>query len=287
MITELQRQDFHKVQHIIDTHSTLEVRAVLFGFNPGRIYVDDISDIKAALVWIQGQSGFQLIGDPQSESFAKELSAFMTTDIEPELVDLTLDSVEIGVQDGRWEGILRNMAGKRELSSDNQHVYRFHSPQGTERVGGIEETAADVYQLDGKAVQFVRVDSALIHDLKFANSSFLEDKITYFWSTVDDFLQHGFGYMLVHEQNNEIMSICLSGFVAGQTHAIDIETVEAYRNRGYAAVVAKAFVEACRREGLQPYWDCSPDNTGSVRLAERVGMVFDFDYSVYWYPLSS
>lgn len=285
MITELPRQDFHKVNHIIGC--TLEVRAIVSGYNPGRIYVDDISDIKAALVWIQGQSGFQLIGDPQSEPFMKELPTFMTTHIEPELAELTLDSVEIGIQDGRWEGILRNMADRRELSSDNQHVYRFHSPQGTEHVRGNEQTNNDVLLLDWNAVQLVRVDSALMHDLKVANSSFLEDKITYFWSTVDDFLKHGFGYMLVHEQNNEIISICLSGFVAGLAHAVDIETVEAHRNRGYAAVVAKAFVEACRREGLQPYWDCSPDNTGSVRLAEHVGMVFDFDYRVYWYPLSS
>ncbi|KQY84052.1 acyl-CoA thioesterase [Paenibacillus sp. Root52] len=287
MITELQRQDFDKVQHIINTCSTLEVRAVVSGYNPGRIYVDDISNITAALVWIQGQSGFQLIGDPQSEPFMKELPAFMTTHIEPEIAELTLDSVEIGVQDERWEEVLRNMADKRELSSDNQHVYGFHSPRGTERVAGNEETDADVQHLERNAVQLVRVDSALIHNRKFGNSSFVADKITHFWDTADDFLQHGFGYMLVHERNNEIMSICLSGFVAGQTHAIDIETVEAYRNRGYAAVVAKAFVEECRREGLQPYWDCSPDNTGSVRLAERVGMVFDFDYSVYWYPLSS
>ncbi|MDQ0170661.1 hypothetical protein [Paenibacillus tundrae] len=84
MITELQRQDFDKVQHIINTCSTLEVRAVVSGYNPGRIYVDDISNITAALVWIQGQSGFQLIGDPQSEPFMKELPAFMTTHIEPE-----------------------------------------------------------------------------------------------------------------------------------------------------------------------------------------------------------
>lgn len=35
MITELPRQDFHKVNHIIGC--TLEVRAIVSGWNPGRV----------------------------------------------------------------------------------------------------------------------------------------------------------------------------------------------------------------------------------------------------------
>lgn len=52
-------------------------------------------------------------------------------------------------------------------------------------------------------------------------------------------------------------------------------------------MVAKAFVEECGRVGIHPYWDCSPDNAGSIRLAQGMGMSLDFNYRVYWYDLST
>lgn len=87
--------------------------------------------------------------------------------------------------------------------------------------------------------------------------------------------------------NDDIASVCFSAFIADQTHAVDIETVEVYRRRNYGAMVAKAFVEECSRVGIHPYWDCSPDNAGSIHLAQGVGMSLDFNYRVYWYDLST
>ena len=71
MITELNQLEFDKVKHLTDSCRNIEVRAVVSGLNPGRIYVDDATNITAALIWIQGHSGFQLIGDAKSIPFQR------------------------------------------------------------------------------------------------------------------------------------------------------------------------------------------------------------------------
>lgn len=49
--------------------------------------------------------------------------------------------------------------------------------------------------------------------------------------------------------------------------------------------VAYAFIEECKRKGVDPYWDCMPENTGSNRLAKKMGMSLSFDYPIVWYNI--
>lgn len=126
MITEINKHDFHKVKHLTDSCPNIEVKAVASGLNPGRIYVDDAENITAALIWIHGQSGFQLIGDSRSEPFLSELKEYMRERIEPELLNLHIHAVEIGVVDETWEDIFQHISGKREFSSDNQLVFKLN-----------------------------------------------------------------------------------------------------------------------------------------------------------------
>ncbi|WP_405172080.1 GNAT family N-acetyltransferase [Paenibacillus sp. FSL H8-0280] len=277
MITEINKHEFHKVKHLTDSCQNIEVKAVASGLNPGRIYVDDEENITAALIWIHGQSGFQLIGNSRSEPFLNELKEYMRERIEPELLNLHMHAVEIGVVDESWEDILQHISGKREISSDIQHVFKLNlDPIG-------QQVPLDICASQDEEVRILRIDEVLLGEKRYNNSPFLKDKISHFWTTIDDFLQHGFGYIALH--NDDIASVCLSAFIADQTHAVDIETVEVYRRRNYGAMVAKAFVEECGRVGIHPYWDCSPDNAGSIRLAQGVVMSLDFNYRVYWYDL--
>ncbi|MNP72003.1 GNAT acetyltransferase [compost metagenome] len=80
-----------------------------------------------------------------------------------------------------------------------------------------------------------------------------------------------------------MVSLCFSSFVADQTHAIDIETLEGFRRKSYGTAVARAFVQECMQKEIYPYWDCSPDNSGSIRLAKTIGMSLNFDYKIFWY----
>lgn len=271
MITELNKQDFYKIRHITDKCKNIEVRAIVNENNPGTIYVDHPTEPTAALIWIQGQQGFQLVGDTQSKMFLESLEGYMRTYIEPKLKKQNINWVEIGGEMDTWDKTIQAIFYNRNISSDIQHVFCFK--ENSKSIG---------FQDRDNIIR--KIDADLLKSGRLENHAFLEKKILHFWDSVDSFLQHGFGYFA--EYNNNVVSLCFSAFVAEQTHAIDIETLEGYRKSNYGTAVASAFLQECIQKGIHPYWDCTPENTGSIRIAKTIGMTPDFDYQIFWYGLS-
>ncbi|MHA6529675.1 GNAT family N-acetyltransferase [Paenibacillus sp. BAC0078] len=270
MITELRKTEFYRIRHIADACSNIEVKAIVGGMNPGRVFADHPENIRAALIWIQGQGGFHIVGDPQSKSLVSGLASYMQSEIEPWLKKLNTGYVEISCETAGWVEAIEVIFGKHKLSNCHQHVFRLGEAM---KMDGIP----------GGNVTVHRMDKNIFTDKRLSNLAFVEEKLSRFWDSPDDFFQHGFGYYARYDHT--VVSLCFSAFVAGQTHAIDIETIEGYRKRNSAAAVARAFMEECGSRGVQPYWDCSPDNPGSIRLAGMVGMVPHFDYRIFWYSL--
>ncbi|MGG4345715.1 GNAT family N-acetyltransferase [Paenibacillus lautus] len=271
MITELNKSEFYKIKHITDKYENIEVRAVVNGNNPGGVYVDHPTEPTAALIWIEGQKGFQIIGDAQSKPFLTGLEEYMRNHIEPKLQKQNINWVEIGLDPDPWNKTIQNIFKKRDISSDTQHVFTLSGkPQPI--------------KFQDQEVNIQRISRELLKSRRLENHSFLENKILRFWDSTDSFLEQGFGYFV--EDNNNVVSLCFSAFIVDKTHAIDIETLEEHKRRNYGASVARAFVQECVQKGIHPYWDCTPDNTGSIRLAQKVGMSLDFDYQISWYGLS-
>lgn len=272
MIGELKKEEYYKIRHIAEQCKNIEVRAVVQGNNPGHIYVDQEAEPTAALIWIQGQQGFQIIGDPQSEGFLTGLNDYMGTHIEPVLMRQNISVVEIGADLNIWDNTIHTIFNGRNVLSDVQHVFCSES--------NLLAQKPPIPDPPG----IYRIDKDLLESGRLYNHSFLEKKLLHFWDSIDAFLQQGFGYYM--EEDNNLVSLCFSAFVAGQTHALDIETIEGYRRKNYGVQVATAYVNECNQRGIQPYWDCSPDNTGSIRIAETIGMIPDFDYRIFWYGVT-
>jgi len=266
MITELNKQDYYKIKHLTDNCYNIEVRAVVNGNNPGEIYVDHPTEPTAALIWIQGQGGFQIIGDAQSQSFLTGLENYIRVHLEPKLKMRNINWVEIGADPDHWDRAIQAIFNKRNISSDIQHVFG-----ATGRSLPVEDSEVIIQ----------RIDRDLLMSGRLENHSFLENKILRFWNSTDSFSKLGFGYFA--EMNNNVVSLCFSAFVADQTHAIDIETLEGFRRNSYGRAVARAFMQECVKKGIHPYWDCSPGNIGSIRLAKTIGLSPSFDYKIYWY----
>jgi GNAT superfamily N-acetyltransferase len=91
-----------------------------------------------------------------------------------------------------------------------------------------------------------------------------------FWDSSDQFREHGFGFCLVAPDGG-IASISFSAYVDGEEVDVGIETDPAYRSRGFAERVCRTMIEECLDRGLRPVWGCRKDNMGSRRLAEKLG----------------
>lgn len=211
MITELEIHEFYKVKPMMDQCRNLEARAVVNGMNPGFVYVDHETAITATIVWVQGQSGFHIAGDPRSESFITGLETYMINEIEPRLKKLSIDAVEISVENDLWAEALHMIFRQRSLFSDNQYVYKINDFNSDEPISK---------HLEDTMIQ--RLDRDLFESSKYENRKFLEQKITSFWDSKEKFLQYGIGYMAEHK--NKIVGLCFSAFV------VDRVTCGRYRN---------------------------------------------------------
>jgi hypothetical protein len=251
-----------------------EPLAVIEGNNPGWVFVDDLNTPRSALVWAQGIMGFYLVGDANSAVFLKELDVFTDQVLRPRLHHLGVTYFEIsGIEN--WNAVIENIFWKRNLDNSQQCVYTIKS-------------SGDRFVTQRKVVgdyRLLRVDQHLLVDLSVGNREFLFSKLIRFWGSVSKFLNTGLAYVLV--DGKEIVSLCCSGFVAGNVHAIDIETEVSHRRKGYAEAVARAFVSECVEKHLQPHWDCMAENIASVRLAEKLGFTQSYVYRLYSFPLQS
>jgi len=249
-----------------------EALAIIEGNNPGWVFVDDLNGPRAALVWAQGIKGFYAVGDANSTAFLQELDIYTDQVLEPRLHDLGVAWFEIS-GDENWNPVIENVFEKWNLESSQQWVYTL-KPTKHKSVTQLK-TIGDC--------KLLRVDQHLLVDLSVGNKAFLFSKLIQFWGSVDTFLNTGLGYVVV--DGEEIASLCCSGFVAGKIHVIDIETEASHRRKGYAEIVARAFVTECIEKHLQPHWDCMAENTASARLAEKLGFTQSHVYTLYSFPL--
>ncbi|MFD1019534.1 GNAT family N-acetyltransferase [Thalassobacillus hwangdonensis] len=267
MIVELEQTEFYKCKDLLNEQGQLEPKATMEGKNGDRIFVDDRSAPTSGFIWLGSDNGFIFIGHAENEAFNSELHDFFNTVIK---VDTKNTSFEAIGNHSKWNSTFEEVFGEN-MKHYNQRVYELHKDDG--------RTLEEVQIEQGYVV--VKITKHLLNDSAYENIEFLHSKILEFWTSLDDFISDGVGYSVIYE--NEIVSVCFSGVVAGSVHGIDIETLKAHQGKKLAQKVAHAFVEECLANGITPYWDCMEINRASVSVAENLGFKNTFNY--VWYSI--
>lgn len=261
MISELKKGEFYKCQDLLDAQGQLEAKAVMEGVNPGRVFVDDVDLPTSGLIWLGNNDGFIFIGDEKNEGFNNELTNFIDEKIIPEARKVGLDWFEGIGNHRKWNGTIEKVLKSRKLGSWNQRVYTLQKD--------------DYKNNDDLAIEqeykVVKICETLFenNDYSIKNIEFLHAQILAFWSSSEAFFRVGIGYCMIYKK--EIVSICFSGFVVGNVHAVAIETIEGHRGKKLAQQTAKSFVTACLNNNIVPYWDCMESNKPSIAVAENLG----------------
>ncbi|HGH7183000.1 GNAT family N-acetyltransferase [Bacillus cereus] len=273
MISELSKNDFYKCSGLINEHGQLEVKAVIAGVNPGRIFVDNVFSPNSGLVWLGNNDGFFFIGDAENAEFNNTINDFIDEVIVPETKKVGLNCFEAIGNHSNWNKTIDKIFQHRNLKSWNQRVY-------TLRKEGYENHHEPEIE---QKYTVLKMSQALYENSNntFKNIDFLQSKILEFWSSPDRFFNEGIGYCIVYD--DLIVSVCFSGFVFENIHCIDIETIEGYQGRKLAQKIAHSFVKDCLENDIIPYWDCMELNKPSVAVVENVGFTNVFNYVGYYF----
>lgn len=270
MISELKTEEFYRCKRIINQQGQLEVKAVVEGYNPGRIFVDNPSSPTTGLVWLGNNDGFFFIGNEENESFNQEINSYIDTVIIPKARKVGLSWFEAIGNHAKWDKVIERIFEHRTLGSWNQKVYML--PDEGYQV--MNDPVTD------HEYRVVKIDKAFYENKnEIHNMEFLHGKILEYWSSPNEFFENGIGYCMVH--NNEIISLCFSGFVVGNVHGVDIETEAVHRGKKIAQKLAQMFVKNCLEQDLLPYWDVMESNKPSIAVAENIGLINVFNYVGY------
>jgi len=92
----------------------------------------------------------------------------------------------------------------------------------------------------------------------------------HFWNNFSDFMKNGIGFTLLLEGNIPV-STAFSSFTIGNKLEIGIETNPEYQGFGFGAVTCAELIDYCIANDLEPVWSCNSGNSGSKKLANKLG----------------
>lgn len=235
--------------------------SILSQYLPGQIYFD--STKKSALIGTR--SGvFVTAGDERSKEF-QDLLLDVYTRRKHQGQRFTLFSPS-----EQWRQAIGSLFGG-ELRQLHRYSLHFNNSKynANTNAGVLQKKEANEPFHAGKITA-----ESVTQSLEFNESYILE-----YWGSISRFLQHGFGYCLLHR--DKIASECISIFASPNYAEIDIATHPDYRGMGLAHRAGELFIEHCLEHGLIPKWDCDIDNIASIKLAEKLGFDKPQPYSVF------
>jgi RimJ/RimL family protein N-acetyltransferase len=240
---------------------------VVVGNNPGEVWVDDETNPSTALVWSEGLEGFNFMG---KAVFTQTLGTFIEQEIVPFLQKKGLNEFEFSCDSEEWIASIHEAFTDKKIDGNVQYVYQSDWTIPAKEVEDIRH------------FKLVEIDENLLTNEDKKNLDFMIRYITTYWDSVERFLEKGYGYVVLTEEG-EAVSIAISSAVYGTTHAVGIETVEAYRKRGLSGALTTLIVNKLRDNDLPVWWDCMESNIASQKTAEKAGLVRTHPYNVYWF----
>lgn len=250
--------DAERVRHLfVAEHLAFVLDAIVAGNTPARVWADDLSTPRTAMVW-DGAHCLYLAGVVDRprvwrEVFEREIAStgpgYLKAYVTEEVARTLFASPE------RRDRVLYQATGPATPG------WAERVPAGF-RVSAIDDRFAALRALTNFDAVVAEIESC--------------------WRSVDDFRRSGFGFA-AHDAET-IASWCTAEYVSERRCGTGVETVAAYRGRGLATLTASAFLDHCFARGSTAYWDAWSDNLPSIAVAEKVGFRRVDTYSLFVDP---
>jgi RimJ/RimL family protein N-acetyltransferase len=268
MIHELKAQDFKLARQVYEGLSyNLVIQSVIEKNTNGSIFVDDLLNPRGALLW-NCQDELLLEGTPYDANFNLSLSEVITKQIIPQASSRGIPMLSLHFFPDAWEKTIQSTILKYlHPEKVNRNLYWFRALE------------VDWRRKLPTGFRMQQIDEQLLEQTQLKNYQEMCGWIDSFWHSQPNFLAKGIGYCLL--EGDSIVSWCLSVYVGVKNIELGLATIPAYRNRGFATLVAAACVEYCSEHYIVPHWHCFKTNLASIAVAEKVGFEKVMEYPVY------
>lgn len=156
---------------------------------------------------------------------------------------------------GDWHTVLRNIFDPKEgaISIDTRINFKFNK----ERY---------LYSDSNYPDSNIRIFPTSKTDFENMEGSVIPKS---FWNNVDEFIKKGKGYSLFYEEN--LAAMAFSSAIDEKYLELGIETKGQFRRKNLAYKVCSHLINYCLENGFEPVWACRLTNSGSYKLAQKLG----------------
>jgi L-amino acid N-acyltransferase YncA len=241
--------------------NNLFARAVVENLVTGTIYVDNPLDIKTAYI-VHPYGMTLLLGDTNQDHFNEQFKEYALNTENKRKSFEWMQSYP-----GHWETKLNELFGDQLISSEKN---------GLRHEKGIIELNTRVNFKFDKATFLAKKVANSNPEIKIVpadRQQFREMRGTvvpkYFWDCEDDFFDNGMAYSLLYK--GELASMAFASYKFDDQFELGIETHPEFRGKGLAEIVCSALIDYCIEKNYEPIWACRKENTGSYKLAPKLG----------------
>lgn len=271
----LEKSQYHKVADSLRqvTINNFFARSVIEKKVNGSVYVDNVKEPKT--FYIVHPYGMSLLfGENDNREFNAAFHDYALN------ISKKREKHEwMQAFPGSWDATLKNLFRERLVKSDENsktnHIVEFNTRLNF-------KFNADKYlnlkrSKSGSDLKIIRTNKEIFEEMKGSVVPF------YFWENADDFYKNGIGFSAFYE--DKLVSTAYSAFIHDNFLELGIETVEGYRGKGIAWFTCAALIDFCLENNFEPIWACRLENTGSVKLAQKLG--FEISARIPYYRLSN
>jgi len=225
----------------------LRCTAVLEGIRPGRIFTDSIQIPTWVVVWDRVFNALYPAGENNISALSELIQRFR----QERMVFLGL-----WLDDSLWTAI-------HPGCDQESRVLDFYDRVQDDRLQKFIDQVPSGTKL--RPVDRNLIERSVNRDLHLSG-----------YTSPEKALEDIVGFFLM--EDDEILCEALASPAVMGTREIGIDTLEPYRQRGYATITCAKLVQSCEQQGFQTYWNCNKFNAASVALARKLGYQAEREY---------
>lgn len=251
--------------------NTLFAEAVIEQKINGEIYVDNIEEPKTFYI-IHPYGMTLLVGDSENKEFNNQFKDYALNSNKARHKPEWMQAYPY-----TWDKVLSELFGDRLIaSSENTEQNLSGVIELNTRVNfkfDQDKFIASRKPVIENDIKIIRTDSEVFRNMPGSVVP------AYFWETEEDFLNNGVGFSLYYK--NKLASTAYSSCINTSQLELGIETVPEFRGKGFAQYVCQALIDYCIEHQFEPVWACRLENTGSYKLAQKIGFVPTIELPYY------
>ena len=257
----LKTQDYYKLEQSLKTVEInhLFAQTVIEQKMDGEIYADDPQ--KPSTVYVKHSYGMALLyGRTDNETFNQNLVNYLLNkekkrnagewlQVFPHEWNTKLEELLAG---HFAEPTANPSENKQKVIQSTRVNFRFNK---SKYISVIQTITPELKLVRTTAEQFSQITGTVVP--------------RYFWRNKREFGQQSVGFSLM--DGDDPVSTAFASFVHDPQLELGIETRSESQGLGLAQITCSALIDYCISNNYEPVWACRLENTGSYKLAQKLG----------------